>query len=124
MLINLSNHPSSKWSAEQRRAVNEQFGSAIDLPFPVISPDSDEVYVNGLANEYFDKIESITTKYGSKPTIHLMGEMTFTFNLLGKLIKAGYECVASTTRREVLERPDGITESVFSFVRFRKYTIA
>ncbi len=124
MLINLSHHPSSKWSEEQLQAVYEQFGRVVDLPFPVISPDNDEPYVDGLANEYFDKIESMAANCRLKPAIHLMGEMTFTFNLLSKLIKAGYECFASTTKREVLEKPDGIIESVFKFVKFRKYIMA
>jgi hypothetical protein len=123
MLINLSNHPSEKWSDLQLRAASEQFCKVVDLPFPDISPDGDELYIEEIANDYFDKIESLSSKYGCKPTIHLMGEMNFTCNLLVKLINAGYECVASTTRRETIERADGIRESTFRFVRFRKYMI-
>ena len=54
-------------------------------------------------------------------TIHIMGEMTFTFRLVEKLKAAGIRCVASTSERVVQELSDGKKVVQFSFVRFREY---
>ena len=119
MLINLSNHPSANWSAEQKQAAEQQFGKIVDLPFPTVDPDGDEEYIETLANEYCGKV--LECAKIQSITVHLMGEMTFTFALLQKLIFHGIPCVASTTRRETVEYPDGRKESFFKFVKFRCY---
>ena len=53
-------------------------------------------------------------------TVHLMGEMNFTFALITKLKARGIKCVASTTQRETVEE-GGVKVSKFNFVRFREY---
>lgn len=119
MLINLSNHPSSKWSEKQLAAAHGQFGEIIDLPFPVVAPDGDENYIAALADECCNKVMELL---GGEPAIiHIMGEMNLTFALVALLQKAGFSCVASTTQRIVNELPDGGKEVKFQFVRFRKY---
>jgi len=121
MLINLSNHPSVNWSEEQYKTAVEQFGCVVDLPFPVVDPDGDESYIEALADEYESKVLEMAA---DEPiTVHLMGEMTLTFALILRLQAQGITCVASTTRRVTSEFPDGRKESLFQFVKFRKYEI-
>lgn len=119
MLINLSNHPSSKWNKEQTEAAKRQFGEIIDLPFPAVAPDGDENYIAALADEYCNKVIELA---GDAPvTVHLMGEMTLTFALVNSLADKGVTCVASTTERIVKEIDDDHKDVVFQFVRFRNY---
>lgn len=115
MLINLSNHPSSSWSEVQLAAAGGKT-QVIDLSFPQIAPDGDEEYIKNIVNEYYDKI--INTE--GVNTVHLMGEMNFTFALVTKLKANGIKCVASTTKRETVEE-NGVKISKFQFVRFREY---
>lgn len=118
MLINLSNHPSSKWSKEQTAAAKRQFGKIVDLPFPAVSPEGDENYIADLADECCNKVMELA---GGEPAIvHLMGEMTLSFAIISRLKQSGVPCVASTTERLVKEY-DGHKDVVFQFVRFRNY---
>ena len=119
MFINLSNHPSANWSAEQTEAAKRLYGAIVDLPFPAVDPAGDEAYIAALADEYCQNVLVISGD--ENVTVHLMGEMTLTFALLQRLLSHGILCVASTTRRETVEYPDGRKESSFKFVRFRKY---
>jgi len=115
MLLNLSNHPSPTWPANQMAAAREQFGEVEDLPFPAIGPDWTTEQVQQLAAEYFDKVVQ------RRPAaVHLMGEMAFTFALVQQLKAAGIPCLASTSRRDV--REEGGQKIVqFQFVQFRPY---
>ena len=70
MLINLSNHPSSKWSKEQTEAALH-YGEIADLPFPVVAPEGDENYIAALADEYCNKVVELAG--GAPVTVHLMG---------------------------------------------------
>ena len=53
--------------------------------------------------------------------VHVMGEMTFTYNLVTALKEVGIVCLASTTERLVKMMPDGKKVSEFKFVQFREY---
>ena len=119
MFINLSNHPSANWSAEQRNTAELLYGEIFDLPFPVVDPAGDEEYISSLADEYCRKILDLSD--GMPVTVHLMGEMTLTFALIQRLQAVGILCVASTTERVTNETPDGHKESFFKFIQFRKY---
>lgn len=120
MLLNLSNHPSPTWPPEQRQAAEAAFGPGItDLPFPQIAPEAGEAAIEALADEYQQKIEAMQPRPAA---VHLMGEMTFTFDLVKKLQAAGIPCVASTTARDVVEE-GGVKVSKFRFVRFRAYLV-
>jgi|SRR5690554_5098748 len=121
MLINLSNHPYAQWGEEQRLAT-EMFGECIDLPFPAIDPEGDEEYISRLSEDYLQKILKLTANFPKKEiTIHLMGEMTFVFNLLKKLEMVNIRCIASTTVRKETEFGNDKKETQFNFVRFRYY---
>ena len=118
MFLNLSNHPSAKWSAEQTEAAKQLYGEIVDLPFPVVDSAGDEAYIAALADEYCSKV--IEYAKVQPVTVHLMGEMTFTFALLQRLQAQEITCVASTTERETMEE-NGVKTSIFKFVKFRKY---
>jgi hypothetical protein len=122
MLINLSNHPSADWPDEQKAAAKD-YGSIIDLPFPEIAPDGAEDYILSLVNEYIEKITTVLHLYPltSGFTVHIMGEMTFTFAMIFALQQRGIRCIASTTKR-VVEEKKRVKTSEFKFVRFRNYT--
>jgi hypothetical protein len=122
MLINLSNHKSSKWSKEQIEAAENTYGSIVDLEFPVIFPFSDLTEVEQIVEKYFFKIKNILIQSKDENnTVHLMGEFTFTHNLLEILKKNNINAVASTTSREVCEDKNGTKISKFNFIRFRNY---
>jgi hypothetical protein len=122
MLINLSNHPSAKWSPEQLAAANV-YGKVVDLPFPVVNPDGAEDHIRALCDEYLRKIDDICRDEAcpvSEITVHIMGEMTLTFSIIEALQRRGILCVASTTERIVSE-VNGVRTSEFRFKQFRKY---
>lgn len=116
MLLNLSNHPSTHWPRPQTEAAINAYGEIQDLPFPQIDPTWTSAQIGELADQYLQKIQAL------QPTaVHIMGEVTFTFALVEKLLAAGIPCIASTTERLVTTNPDGSKTSVFRFVAFRPY---
>ena len=119
MFINLSNHPSDKWSESQTVAANEQFGEIVDLPFPQIAPDATKADIAKIAQDYLTRVQQI--ELPNNTAIHIMGEMTLTYQLVALLKDAGYHCYASTTVREVYEQEPGKKTVIFQFVNFREY---
>ncbi|MDR0891131.1 MAG: CRISPR-associated protein [Mediterranea sp.] len=117
MLINLSNHPLSTWPTTQLAAARA-YGELTDLPFPNVSPDGDEAYIRTLVDTYIYKVKELAAD--GDATIHVMGEMTFTYAMVNALKAQGFRCIASTTERDVVEE-NGVKTSVFRFVRFREY---
>ena len=122
MLINLSNHPSGQWHANQKAAAIETFGDIIDLPFPQILPRANTNEIETLANAYFKKCAGILDKYtGQANAVHVMGELTFSFTLVGLLQKQKIRCIASTSDRVVQTTKNGEKIVKFNFVMFREY---
>lgn len=118
LLINLSNHPSAGWGARQREAA-EMYGEIEDMDFPAIPPVAGEREITDLAEEYVARIaEKSETR---DVTVHIMGEMTFCYAVITRLQPLGIPCIASTTRRQVMETADGVKEVRFDFETFRKY---
>ncbi len=117
MLINFTNHPSSKWSDEQRKA-SEIYGDIIDIPFPAVDPTSDTAYFDTLADEYLGKIGELS----EQPVVLIQGEFVLTYRLVNRLKEIGIICIAAESSRNVKEmtRSDGTTEKVLQF-RFEKY---
>lgn len=118
MLINLTNHPSTKWSETQTEAA-KRFGEIVDLSFPQVDPKGDETYIANLAEEYCQKVLELAD--GTPIAVHVMGEMTLTFAIVKKLQAANVVCMASTTERIVHVTLEGNKESLFQFVGFRNY---
>ena len=118
MFINLSNHPSSKWSEAQAEAA-KQYGDIVDLPFPAVDPTADEDVIAALADECCQEVLRLVE--GQNVTVHVMGEMTLTYAIVYRLTSMNILCVASTTQRVVANMPDGTKQSTFKFVKFRYY---
>lgn len=117
-LINFSNHPSSLWSEAQLSAAHA-YGEVVDLPFPQVNPNMSEKELQALSSQYVDKILAMAK--GDSITVHVMGEMTFTFLVVTRLKEMGIKCVSSTTERNASMTDDGKKVSEFKFVRFREY---
>lgn len=117
MLINLSNHPSDRWSDKQREAAIQQYDAITDIPFPNIPPAATLAEVQALADTYLNQIQG----YSDRKVVHLMGEMTFVHQLVQRLMEAGIPAVASTSQRNTVEHPDGSKTVHFDFVQFRPY---
>ena len=81
MFVNLTNHPSERWSEEQREAA-EEYGKIVDIPFPNISPQADEEDLMQLVDEYYEKIQELND---NQIVVLIQGEMTFTYRMVEKL---------------------------------------
>ena len=55
MFINLTNHPSAKWSESQRKAA-EEYGEIVDMGFPDIDSKMSSEEVKRFAMDYVKKI--------------------------------------------------------------------
>ncbi len=119
MLINLTNHPSTKWDDKQLNEAKMLYSEIMDIQFPNVSPEFTQEDIDRLGDEYLDKILSIDSK--TLKIVHIMGEMSLTFNLINKLKQHDIPCVASTTQRDVEELSDGSKVVRFNFVQFRPY---
>lgn len=119
LFINLSNHPSSSWSTKQLAAA-ASLGVIADLAFPLIDETDNEEQIVFKVERLCDKIVSIAPS-SDLTTVHIMGEMTFTYKMINALKAQGYTCVASTTKRIVEELPDGSKNVKFEFCQFREY---
>lgn len=124
-LINLSNHPFSKWQANQLQLANELYGAIIDIPFPHINPSASTKEVRLLAQTYADQcitqLEASPSKNGKKEAVHIAGEATFVYACVGILKDNGIVCVASTTKRMVSLQTNEKKTIHFEFVMFRAY---
>jgi hypothetical protein len=118
MLLNLSNHPSTTWSAAQLSAAQAAYGGVSDHPFPAIDPVWVKQDIHALAEQYVATILALSPR---PVAVHLMGELTFSFALVRLLQALGITCVASTARRQVVEKAPGHKEAIFEFVQFRVY---
>lgn len=116
MLLNLSNHPVENWSTAQKETAMAAYGTVLDLPFPDVPANYTADQVLQLVEQYEQKIRTIDPK-----AVHLMGETTFVYALVNRLVAIGYPCIASTTKRQVRTLADGSKNSMFQFVKFRRY---
>lgn len=119
-LINLSNHPFATWSAAQKEA-SQPYGVCIDMPFPSVSAHATEEEIAQLVTTYFTQIVEHTKGY--EVTVHLMGELTFSFQLAQQLHLHGIKSIASCADRNVLQEGE-VKKVIFDFVRFREFYFA
>lgn len=118
VFINFSNHPSQKWSEEQKEAA-QKYGEIVDIPFPQINPEMTSTEVYNIANWWVKNILSAYSK-DDIISIHVMGEMNFVFAFVNIAKAHKIPCFASTTERIVKEE-NGVKTSVFQFIQFRRY---
>ena len=119
VFINHTNHPSAKWSVEQKNAA-EKIGKIVDIPFPEVPPNIDSAAVHEMVLNKLQEILELA------PTAVLcQGEFNYTVAMAEELKNRGIPVMAATSERVVSEitEADGSTKrvSVFNFVRFREY---
>lgn len=107
ILINISNHPSAKWSEEQTKAASKIAKTTVDMPFPAINPRATTEQLQEKSREW---LQLLTLQ--DDAAYHVMGEQGFCFLLIQGLWGRGAEVWHSTTER---------LETGFNFVAFRKY---
>jgi hypothetical protein len=115
MLLNLTNHPSTRWSEKQLAAAEEAYGGVQDLQFPSIPSAASTGEVEVMAEHYLQKVLE-----ASPVAVHLQGEFTFVYALALRLQNLNIPVVASTSERTVEER-EGEKIVRFNFVQFRAY---
>lgn len=119
IFLNHTNHPSSKWGAEQISAA-KIFGEIVDFPFPNIPPQLDENEIKKIVSEKLREILKF-----SPAVVLCQGEFNYTFAMVTELKKNNIPVVAATSERIVstVIEEDGSSKSVstFRFVRFRNY---
>jgi hypothetical protein len=117
MFINISNHPSSKWGDKQIKAAKRLGGEITDIPFPNVSPHYNRNIVEEMAESLIKQLHLERI-----PVIHIMGEMTLTYNVIKRIkeINSFILIVASTTERNVVEK-NGKKIVEFNFIQFRAY---
>lgn len=129
ILINISNHPSSKWSEKQKEGWDE----IIDIPFPNVPPQNDTAQVVNSVLDFVGKevtptVLGLQSKYAGEDydySFFIAGEQTFTLYLIMSIKNyCGFVNLAiPTTERKVVEKQEGdktLKESVFEFVRWRE----
>jgi len=123
MFLNISNHPSSKWSAEQIEAARRIGGEIVDVPFPNVPDNASMIDIYFLRDRLIEEIESrnavVMIQGESNLTYAVVSALEFLHNWMTGTV------FAATTRRETVEtvEADGSTKktSVFRFSGFRPY---
>lgn len=125
MFINVSNHPSDKWSVEQKREA-EKYGEIIDVTFPQISAENTSEELNSLVDDFIRNNLAMKTKSVDIKDLVIMvqGEFVFTFRLVTMLKKLGIKAVSARSERNVKEiNENGVTKKIseFKFAGFMEY---
>lgn len=118
IFLNISNHPSDMWGDSQIKAALK-YGEILDIPFPNITSDAVKSDIEILAKDLLKKINEHYTD--TDLTVHVMGELTFTYHMVSLLKGCGIRCVASCSERNVQEFDNGERISRFEFSQFREY---
>jgi hypothetical protein len=122
MLLNLSNHPSTRWSEEQRERAIKEYHNIQDMSFPNVPPAATAAEIKTMAADYVQQIRGLAKAEGNQPfAVHIMGEMTLIFRVVSLLKRSKITCVASTSERNSIENADGSKTMQFKFIQFREY---
>ena len=115
IFINFSNHPSDRWSNEQKKAALN-YGEIIDIPFPSVDSNGDESYIKETGNKMIERIMSYHPK-----AVLCQGEFTLAFQVINMLLDQDITVVAACSER-IVKEVGNKKESYFNFKKFRKYT--
>lgn len=126
IFINLSNHPSAKWSSEQLKAA-PRYGDVVDIAFPPVAATAN---INDIMSLAKSMVADICGAYASPDTdirVLVQGEMTLTHALVCEFQNNIIDCYAVCSDRitEEVVNPDGTTtkKAIFKFVQFRVYPV-
>lgn len=119
LLVNLSNHPYKDWSEDQKKAA-EKYGEVQDMAFPEIDPAMKiDKIKKEIAAAQIDEIKNMCKE--RRVTVHIMGEMSYTFYVVSQLKAFGIRCICSTSERDTEDLGGGEKKVTFRFKRFRDY---
>jgi hypothetical protein len=119
MFINVSNHPSSRWSDDQREAALALGGEIRDVQFPNVPALATSDDVLDMAFDLADEIAAISQDVVAM----VQGEFSLTIAVVNRLRAHGVKCVVACSEREVVETvANGETTktAVFRFRQFRE----
>jgi hypothetical protein len=116
MFVNISNHPSSKWSTAQRSAAEQLGGAIIDIPFPNIPATATRQEIAKLAKAMF---ADLVERYPTPGYAMVAGGGTLCSLLILALSILGWEVVFACSERNTVENDDGSKTVRFDFVQFR-----
>ncbi len=117
--VNISNHPSSKWSPEQKQAVKalgdpDVLGTEIvDIPCPRLDPSA-----KSIAKEVTEVISKAVSESPSHALV--AGPADFVYQIVKALTLKGVKCVTACSERNTVDLPDDTKKVSFDFVRFRE----
>lgn len=122
MFVNVSNHPSSRWSDDQREAALTLGGEIRDVQFPNVPPMATNDDVLDMA---FDLVDDLFHEIGAGQgdVVMVQGEFSLTIAVVNRLHAYGIKCVVACSEREVVETvANGETTktAVFKFRQFRE----
>lgn len=82
VLINFSNHPSSKWDESQKK----DWKIVIDERFPRIKSDASKEDIERLVEKYSDRIQEIAAIWEGKAEVwlHLVGQWSFCYLFIAR----------------------------------------
>lgn len=119
LFVNLSNHPYKDWSEDQKKAA-EKYGEVQDMAFPEIDPAMKiDKIKKEIAAAQIDEIKNMCKE--RRVTVHIMGEMSYTFYVVSQLKAFGIRCICSTSERDTEDLGGGEKKVTFRFKRFRDY---
>lgn len=122
MLINLSDDPSSTWTARQLENAKAAYVSIHDIPFPEVDPNLSEKQLDALVEAYAGRCRDLLPPGDeARSAILVMGELTFIVAFVSSMLQAGIPCVAATRRTFVENLPGGGQQVHHTFVKFREY---
>lgn len=115
LFINLSNHPSAEWNDSQIDAALQYADQIIDIPFPVVDPQMDEVGVLNLAEKLTEKILSM-----GPSAVMCQGEFGLSYAVIKRLLDRGIIVLYACSERKVTSTGNVKTVQ-FDFIQFRRY---
>ena len=127
LFINLSNHPSNKWSFAQMAAA-QVYGKVIDISFPDVPAEATEEDIQEMADQCMGSLDGVMAANHcsiGEVVAMVQGEFTLTYALVTRLKEKKVPVLAACSRRDTVEIASGDGETIktskFTFVQFRKY---
>ena len=126
MLINFTNHPSDRWTDDQKNCAIELYGAVKDLPFPAVPTGAGATEVIGMTDEIIDKILAMKEENLVSEAFAVMaqGEFTLTYAVVSRLRNLTITVLSAVTERistEEVVNGEVRKTAIFRFAGFREY---
>lgn len=124
MLINFTNHPSVRWTDDQKNSAIELYGKVKDLPFPPVPTGAGATEVIAMADGIIDKILEMKVESPETFAVMAQGEFTLTYAVVSRLKGMGITVVSAVSERVVTEQVENgevRKTALFRFAGFREY---